>query len=256
MRKKSIFAVTRLMSALILGVGLCLLGTTYATWTTGLNIRSNLRTGVFNIIFPDSCEENYYACLTDENDNLIEDLEVVLSVSKDGKQLNLTFCSGLPLEQLEQGDFIKIVYPLKEAENNTISEIELVEPALFDEGEKVQMKAISGILMVDGTPYGMEKMLKPFMIPLKFYTYAGIMRQKGTLKGYLYLKLTEESMMDLEYMPEVIELDAEDMVGESDDKKVNHRELTNITDNGVVIAYSGEIPVYLNQSGAKKMDNK
>lgn len=254
MKRKRLPAAERLLLIVILGVGLCALGTTYAAWTSGLNIRTNLQTGIFNMIFPDSAIGDYYVWITDEEGSPIEELDVELSVSKDGKQADLTFNSGLPVELLAQGYYIKVGYPLEQAVNNTISAVELVEPVLDESGEEVRMKAKSGFLMAGGTPYGLEKILKPFMIPLKFHTYKGVEGEEGALRGYLFLKLTEESLKDMDDMPEAIELDAE-ALEESMDEQMDFIEWTAAAENGAVIVYTCELPLYLDQNGAYSMDN-
>ncbi len=254
MRKRGLSAAEKLLLGLVLGVGLCALGITYAAWTANLNIRTYFGTGMFNMIFPDSEEGDYYVWLTDENGSPLENLETELIVSEDGKQADLTFGSGLPVELLAQGYYIKVVYPLKQAENNTINKVEPVNPDLDDTGEEVQMKAESGMLMVDGTPYGLEEILEPFMIPLKFYAYTGVEEDEGELRGYLYLKLMEESLSAIHDMPEAIELETE-ALEESMSDWAELVSLSENAENSVVITYSCELPLYLDQKGAYGMDH-
>lgn len=235
MRKRRLPVPERLLLALALGVGLYALGTTYAAWTTSLSIRTDMRTGIFNMIFPDSGDGDYYAWITDENESSVEELEIELSVSKDGKQAELAFTGGLPVELLAQGYYIKVAYPLEQAENNTINQVEYVEPDLDEPGEKVRMKVKSGTVMVDGTSYGLEEILEPFMIPLNFYVYKGVVREEDDLTGYLYMKLTEESQRDIEDMPKVFELDAEDLEGPMDMQE-DFANLAAIAENGVIMS--------------------
>lgn len=252
--RRRFLTTKKVFLALIFLTGFGGMGMTYSAWTASGVITSGLNTGKFSMIFPEPDGGNYTFAIADGEGNLLEELDADVLVEEDGKKAGIRFRSGLPVELLAEGNYIRIEYPLEPAADATLTAIEITEADLEGEGERIRMDAKSGALVMDGNILEDSTALEPFLVPLEFYVYRETAKEPGVLSGTMLLRLTEESLQQVSGMPETVELGAEDLEEAGSDglfvDEVWEGSGETAEPYGVVVTYTCEITFYLNQKEA------
>lgn len=252
--RRRFLTTKKVFLALILLTGFSGMGMTYSAWTAGGVITSSLNTGKFSMIFPERNRGNYAFAIADGEGNLLEELDADVLVEEDGKKAEIQFRSGLPMELLAEGNYIRIEYPLEPAADGTLTAIEITDADLDSDGERIRMDAKSGALVVDGNILEDSAVLEPFLTPLEFHVYRETVEEPGLLSGTLLLRLTEESLQHVREIPETIELGADFLeeagAGELFVDGVWEGSKETAESYGVVVTYTCDITFYLNQKEA------
>lgn len=248
MKKKKMPVSERMILTLILTTGTLLIGTTYAGWTQQLNITVGATTGEFNMIFPEPDEEQYQVAVTDAQGNVMQETDAEVTVTDEGKAVRIVLSDGILLELLLEGDYLRLTYPIRMAEDSSFGNVKLYEPDFGVSKETVWMEPDDAVLLVDGNIYNPAMMLEEYEIPLEFEVYRGMEREGEKIWGSLFLKLTGESMDEIRGMPDTLELEEEELEGYQTDLK---GDWDVSGESGVMVTYACTATLYLDQAVAE-----
>ncbi|EHL13170.1 hypothetical protein HMPREF9629_00470 [Peptoanaerobacter stomatis] len=243
---------------LILFFGLSALGVTYASWSSNLQINTQISTGAMDILFDKQQDEKYIISITDADDNIFSPIKAEFNVLDKEKELEILFGELLPIEKLIQGKMLKLEFPLEPSNESTITKLKPTKLDMSKEGEILEMKARNAILAKDGIGYFLKNSGRDFMLPLKFEVYRTLNADKEDVKediddmnGEIYLKLKEESIEQLKLLPTNLKIGNNELE-DNINLTLKEKELVSTAGNGIIVIYSCEIPFSMFQNEAEE----
>ena len=243
--KKKKLSLKKLFIFFTLFLSFTLIGSTYATWNTDLSIRANVNTGAMKISMP-PINDDYSANLTESDGKIIGEINATFSILEQGKKAEVKFTQGLPIKEFLEGKMIKIDFPLTSSDTNTINAFK--EAISNDKAieSTLDMKVSKTLINYNNVLYEPDGQLIDFAIPLKFnMSHKVILKDKET-KGEVCLKLSQESINNLQKMPDKVVISKETY---DKFKKIESQEeqLIPLGYDGVMVTYICEIPFFIDQ---------
>lgn len=220
----------------VLGV----IGTSYATWTKEHSVNAKLSTDKFDFMFG---EKGYTADLVDQSGSSKDVLDFSVNIIDKRGMAELAFTSGIPKELLDDGNYIRISYPVQSV--RTGDKMALLEYDVdFAKKEDLVFHASGSYIAHEGSVYEYANLPADFTKDLTFHVYRSMKKMNGSYVGSMYLELSDESKDAIAAFPTELVLDSNvsDLVAVG---------LTSKQD-GVLIDYSAQISFYLEQFNKKE----
>lgn len=261
-KRKSRITTKRLILFLTMTFALTTIGVSYAAWNSELRIGSTLTTDQMNVIFQKQPKEKYKITLVDPNDAVVLPVDAKIEWKDDDKIAEIIFEKGLPMKELCAGKRIKLEVPLKGKEDSLSlfqeKEVDFNKP----EEEKISVKAERGILAVGSQLYEIpdrdisgNPLRSVYMQDLQCNLYRGLMTREHENTGILYLELTAESIQKVEKYPQTVWVGDAALVNYSETSHAGEK-IAKETEDGIVITYSCEIPVFVDQKESPSLGSE
>lgn len=253
MMRRRIFYQHRVFLFTLLFIGLAGTGATYARWSDGLTLTSNVTTGLLHVVYSENTPCSAYIVDTDGAE--LEEIRDVNAVVTDGgKSANIMFSLPLASKSLsgETDRLIKLVCPLQPGDESTVNMVELTEVDLRQEPSEELSLEPSKVLLVTGSEEGhelSEDTVPGFFLPLDFEVFRGMEKKNGTLYAAIYLRMMDTSRTQTGEFPEELVFDEDEApedimaVMEMEDEESDSYSL----DAQIVVAYHCTVPLYIEQ---------
>lgn len=214
----------------IIAFGLIIMGGTYSSWSDLASIDYKMASGNMNIILPFQDNTDYRVELVDQT-KILDKIAAEFKISENGKNADVMFKQGLPIQELMEGKMIRICFPMKAAANSTIT---VVRPKKLDFGRtdgSLVMNVAKGIV-VEADKYYEIRNNNIYMQPLSFDMYSEInMQEDESMTGNLYLKLSQESREYVSNLATKVKIDGNDVV------EIEKPDFDIQISNGIMIEY-------------------
>lgn len=252
MRKVRRTRAKKFLIVSVLMAGMVTVGASYAAWNSDLNINAKVNTGSMNILFRDYVQEKYQAFLVDIDGNEKIKLNADFVMEEQGKKMRISFKTGLPLTELVKGDVIRIDFPLIPSPESTVNRLASREIDFSKEGELAEMKYDKAMVLSNSELYSTDVLEEIFTQDLKFDLYRTITpengAEKGAAMGTILLRLRDESIQKLEGLPQTLTFKQSELQRMTTLTEEERREFQQ---DGIVVAYTCELPFYLEQKDAE-----
>jgi hypothetical protein len=221
-------------------------GSSYAKWSRDQKVSAKLSTDTFKFGFG---EEGYTSEIVDESNTSYQGFELKAELENNDNSAVITFNSGVPLQPLIEGKYIKISYPIKNKSNKPPMDIYAYDVDFTKKDKKtLELEPLKTYLSLGETVYEYENAPKEFKEKIKFDVFRSITKENDDYIGHIYLGLTDESKEKVLTFPK--ELKLEDKI----------EDLSIVSDlsseqEGIMVTYKGELDLYLEQSN-KSNENK
>lgn len=253
MRARSLWRGGKWAAPMILAAAMTGLGATYAGWSDTLHVAGELTTGAFDMA-ADPSGEYQVSLVTPEGRAFAELPGVEARTEEDGKSVELSFSAGLPARYLRDGYYLRLSVPIENG-GGTFTNIRRYEPDFSKERSRIPLRVEEICLLADGAVYfaadgagGLGAALSDFDRPLELAVYPSFEGEPDSMRGNLYLGLTEESLQQLAAFPEELRLSAEDLDLALRGRPVQLLKAEDPETTGVLVRYRCEVSLDMDQS--------
>lgn len=246
MKKRALPVSGKALLAVAVAASLGVIGISYAAWSDTLHITQKLSTGMFQLAFSQDGQE-YAAAIVNAEGDLMEDLPGVEAESADkGTSVEVTFQNGLPLDQLLEGNMVKITCPLSK-EDSVATDAKRYEADFTVPWKTVELAPQTQSLVLDGCIYTADAIPAEYSAPLYFDVYRSFEGDEESLTGSLYFKLTDGSCRQIQKLPHTIKVSEETLEADRTDTGSAASDVQ----DGVLVVYTCTVPVGLDQNNAE-----
>ncbi len=250
--KKQKRMVRKLLIFVVMTMAMVSVGVSYAAWNSDLHIVGNFTTGVLSILFH-SDQNKYAAAITDATgEKTLRTIDVDVELKEQGKIAKVLFQDALPIDMLAKGKLLRIDLPLQAGDESTLKLIQNVELDLDKPGEEITLDVDHSFLAVQGKPYRGDLVPEEFKIPLEFEVFRIANQEEHDMMAQVYLKMLDTNNEALAKLPNQVTMDEGYTILELEDE--TSVKLASKVKNGVVVLYSMEIPLYIDQVHAGELN--
>lgn len=197
MRRRSLFRKKTTIILAGLAIGLCFLGSGYASWMDYLTIDGTITSGSIHMIF--DMDRPFTVQIADQNGMAIwsadEEEEIHVILDEEKKLAELSISQALLMDELAATDrYLMLQYPLTPDEKSTMQSITPYRADFtLPSQDIVYFTPTSTLLSVEGEEYLLSEDTDEFNLPLSWEVYREVSEDEYGISGILYLKLREES---------------------------------------------------------------
>lgn len=193
--------------ALILVSVLSLIGVSYSAWTDTLSIKGKFTTGNFNIEFAEG-KHVVVDLVSIEGSNVsVKENIRRFNMNKDDKSIKLNIKDELLQKLEEQGNMLRIGYPLRTTEDSHVKNIKTIKPNFNNPDDSISIIPSNIKITVEGKLIDLDEKVNKEDYRINFNVYKQISTEKNKNFAIHYIEAK-----DINANPKEINIEYKDLV--------------------------------------------